>query len=120
MPISTGFFLGTRIPRTGEFRLSADLQGRWIHGEPCGDLGADLDALGFEVEGFWVLGFGVRRGAGEADGVAVEGGTGPGAACRGVREFEEGGDGGVECFGVFPGALDGVVDGVAAGGAVGR
>lgn len=79
---------------------------RWIHRELGADLGVDLDALWFEVEGFGCGGFRVGGGHGEADGAAVEGGAGS-AVRAGVGEFEEGGDGGAECFGVLVGPLDG-------------
>lgn len=93
-------------------------QARWIHRELCGDLGVDLDALWFEVEGFGCGGVRVGGGHGEADGAAVEGGAGSSAGCAGVGEFEEGGDGGAECFGVFVGSLYGFAYGLSAGLAV--
>lgn len=78
----------------------------------------DLDALWFEVEGFGRGGVRVGGGHGEADGTAVEGGAGASASCAGVGEFEEGGDGGAECLGVFVGSLYGFAYGLLAGLAV--
>lgn len=108
------FFIG---PCRG-FPERVNSQARWIHRELGADLGPDLDALGFEVEGFGCGGVRVGRGHGEADGAAVEGGAGASAGGAGVGEFEEGGDGGAERLGVFGGSLYGFAYGLLPGLAV--
>jgi hypothetical protein len=86
-----------------------------VQGEAGVDLGVDVLAFGFEVEGgrCGVL-HAVGHGAGVGGGVQGFGGLG-----AEVGEFDEGGEGGAECLGVFAGALDGFADGFLAGFAVG-
>lgn len=83
------------------------------------DLCSDLLALGFEVEGLG-CGFVVCHGgrSGHAGG-AVCSGVEAGDGGAGVGELDQCGQGGVEGFGVFPGALQGVVYGLLSGVAVG-
>lgn len=113
-----GFSGGPGFPEWVNSRGWADSQARWIHRELCADLCPDLHALGFEVEGFGCRGFRVGGGHGEADGAAVEGGSGASAGCAGVGEFQEGGHGGAECLGVLVGSLYGFAYGLLPGLAV--
>lgn len=90
----------------------------WGHRESGVDLGVDVLALGFEVQGRGFFGGGSGEGHG-AHGAAGGGGVGRGVLGADVGEFDEGGEGGAEGFGVFAGALDGFVDGLLAGLSVG-
>lgn len=89
------------------------LQARGCHGEACVDLGVHVLPLGFEVEGCGggVFGGGEGHGAHTGLGCAV----GLGVLGADVGEFDEGGEGGAECFGVFAGTLDGFAYGLLAG-----
>jgi hypothetical protein len=101
----------------GEFGTSLELW--WGHGEAGVDLGVDALALGFEVEGGGggVFGCGVGHGAHAAAGGGW--GEGLGAFCADVGEFDEGGEGGAQGFGVFAGPLDGFLYCLLAGVSVG-
>ncbi|CAO0825064.1 hypothetical protein SMICM17S_03424 [Streptomyces microflavus] len=91
-----------------------------MRGEGGFDLGVDVLAYGFEVDGGCVGGVGSARRCRVGHRLG-EGGAGEGAVVgAGVAEFEEGAEAGVEGFGVFAGALEGFADGLAAcGGVVG-